>query len=175
MTCGNALIRATKPPSTAERRFTAGRNCGALVGVGGRPAYPSDLSDEAWGLIRPVIGSWKGRHPSVSGHEGGYDMREIVNAILYQARTGCQWRYVPKDLVDRPKLGFSVPLHAWLTGALRDWAESLLAPSVIKRQGVLEAGPVAAVWRRYLRGDSSVDHRVWTLVMFQSWMEARGW
>ena len=71
------------------------------------------------------------------------------------------YRYVPKDLVDRPKLGFSVPLHAWLTGALRDWAESLLAPSLIKRQGVLEAGPVAAVWRRYLKGDSSVDHRVW--------------
>jgi transposase len=68
------------------------------VGVGGRPAYPSDLSDEAWGLIRPVIVSWKGRHPSVSGHEGGYDMREIVNAILYQARTGCQWRYLPHDL-----------------------------------------------------------------------------
>jgi hypothetical protein len=39
---------------------------------------------------------------------------------------------------------------------------------------VLEAGPVAAVWRRYLKGDSSVDHRVWTLLMFQSWMEAQG-
>jgi len=76
--------------------------------------------------------------------------------------------------VDRPKLGFSVPLQAWLTGALRDWAESLLTPSLIKRQGVLEAAPVAAVWRRYLRGDSSVDHRVWTLLMFQSWMEAQG-
>ncbi|HEY5072333.1 MAG TPA: asparagine synthase (glutamine-hydrolyzing) [Caulobacteraceae bacterium] len=82
-------------------------------------------------------------------------------------------RYVPPDLVDRPKLGFSVPLHAWLTGALRGWAESLIGTAAIARQGVLEPAPVAAVWRRYLAGDSSVDHRVWTLLMFQSWMAAR--
>ncbi|WP_128382265.1 IS5 family transposase [Streptomyces cavernae] len=64
----------------------------------GRQPYPSDLPDEAWELIRPVITAWKARHPSVSGHAGQYEMREIVNAILYQARTGCQWRYLPHDL-----------------------------------------------------------------------------
>ncbi|MEB8339633.1 IS5 family transposase [Streptomyces endophyticus] len=62
-----------------------------------RQPYPSDLSDEAWELIRPVITAWKGQHRSVSGHEGRYEMREIVNAILYQARVGCQWRYLPHD------------------------------------------------------------------------------
>ncbi|MFD7827386.1 IS5 family transposase [Kitasatospora sp. NPDC059803] len=66
--------------------------------MSGRAPYPSDLSDEAWELIGPVIVAWKGRHTSVSGHQGGYDTREIVNAILYQARTGCQWRYLPHDL-----------------------------------------------------------------------------
>lgn len=60
-----------------------------------RQPYPSDLSDEAWELIRPVVTAWKGQHRSVSGHEGRYEMREIVNAILYQARAGCQWRYLP--------------------------------------------------------------------------------
>ncbi|MFD7169421.1 IS5 family transposase [Streptomyces violascens] len=63
-----------------------------------REPYPSDLSDEAWELIRPVIGAWKAKHRSVSGHDGGYAMREIVNVLLYQARTGCQWRYLPHDL-----------------------------------------------------------------------------
>ncbi|WP_131787228.1 IS5 family transposase [Protofrankia symbiont of Coriaria ruscifolia] len=63
-----------------------------------RRPYPSDLSDEAWELIRPVITAWKARHPSVSGYAGRYDMREIVNAVLYQTRTGCQWRYLPHDL-----------------------------------------------------------------------------
>ncbi|MFI0710492.1 transposase [Streptomyces inhibens] len=66
--------------------------------MGEREPYLSDPSDEAWELVRPVIAAWKGRHPAVSGHEGSYEMREIVNAILYQARTGCQRRYVPHDL-----------------------------------------------------------------------------
>ncbi len=51
-----------------------------------RKPYPSDLSDEVWELIRPVLTAGKARHPSVSGHEGHYDLREIVNAVLYQAR-----------------------------------------------------------------------------------------
>lgn len=66
--------------------------------MGERKSYPSDLSDQRWALIAPVITAWKQRHPSVSGYQGRYDMREIVNAILYQARTGCQWRYLPHDL-----------------------------------------------------------------------------
>ena len=66
-----------------------------------RKPYPSDLSDERWALIEPVITAWKAAHRSVSGHEGGYAMREIVNAILYQSRTGCQWDYLPHDLPPR--------------------------------------------------------------------------
>ena len=60
-----------------------------------RKRYPSDLTDERWALIEPVITAWKAAHRSVSGHQGGYEMREIVNAILYQSRTGCQRDYLP--------------------------------------------------------------------------------
>ncbi|MFC4061656.1 IS5 family transposase [Planomonospora corallina] len=63
-----------------------------------RKPYPSDLSDEQWALIEPVLTAWKAAHPSVSGHQGTYTMREIVNAILYQGRTGVQWEYLPHDL-----------------------------------------------------------------------------
>ena len=66
-----------------------------------RKRYPSDLTDERWALIEPVITAWKAAHRSVSGHQGGYEMREIVNAILYQSRTGCQWEYLPHDLPPR--------------------------------------------------------------------------
>ena len=66
-----------------------------------RKRYPSDLSDERWALIEPVIAAWKARHPSASGHQGAYEMREIVNAILCQSRTGCQWEYLPHDLPPR--------------------------------------------------------------------------
>lgn len=57
-----------------------------------RQPYKSELSDERWALIEPVITAWKARH---RGHQGNYDMREIVNALLYQSRTGCQWDYLP--------------------------------------------------------------------------------
>ncbi|MFI0242233.1 transposase [Streptomyces sp. NPDC016845] len=58
-----------------------------------RKPHKSDLSDERWALIEPVTPAWKAKHPSVSGHQGNYEMREIVNALL--SRTGCQWDYLP--------------------------------------------------------------------------------
>ncbi|MEP6966516.1 MAG: asparagine synthase (glutamine-hydrolyzing) [Pseudomonadota bacterium] len=82
-------------------------------------------------------------------------------------------RYLPAALIDRPKMGFSVPLHAWLTGDLRDWAQSLLSPALIRRQGVLNPDPIEKTWRRYQAGDSSLDNKVWSLLMFQSWLGAR--
>jgi transposase len=69
--------------------------------VNERKPYPSDLTDERWALIEPVITAWKAAHQSVSGHQGGYEMREIVNAILYQSRAGCQRDYLPHDLPPR--------------------------------------------------------------------------
>ena len=66
--------------------------------VGERKRYPSDLSDEQWAVIGPFLQAWKAKHPSVSGHQGSYDLREIVNSIFYQNRTGCQWAYLPHDL-----------------------------------------------------------------------------
>ncbi|GHD65227.1 hypothetical protein GCM10010317_064820 [Streptomyces mirabilis] len=56
-----------------------------------RKPYNTDLSDAQWALIEPVIAAWKAAHQSVSGHQGRYEMREIVKALLYQGRTGCQW------------------------------------------------------------------------------------
>jgi len=76
--------------------ITVGGGCVGDMAV--RKPYPSDLSDEAWELIRPVVDGWKARHRSVSGHQGRYETREIINAILYQSRTGCQWRYLTHDL-----------------------------------------------------------------------------
>jgi transposase len=55
--------------------------------MSGRKPYPSDLTDPQWKLIEPVINAWKAEHPSATGHQGKYAMREIVNTILYQNRT----------------------------------------------------------------------------------------
>jgi transposase len=72
--------------------------CGVGLVVSGRAAYPSDLTDAQWAVIGPFLDAWKARHPSVSGHQGRYELREVVNAIFYQNRTGCQWAYLPHDL-----------------------------------------------------------------------------
>ncbi|MGW7165678.1 transposase [Streptomyces sp. NPDC054884] len=77
-----------------------------------RKPYPSDLTDEQWELVEPVIAAWKARHPSVSGHQGKYAMREIVNAILYQNRTGCQWEFLPHDM---PPPGAGTARHLFRT------------------------------------------------------------
>jgi transposase len=65
--------------------------------VSERKPYKTDMSDEQWALVEPVTAAWKAAHLSVSGHQGRYEMREIVNALLYQGRTGCQWDLLPHD------------------------------------------------------------------------------
>jgi transposase len=64
----------------------------------GRTAYSTDLSDAQWALIDPFLRAWKAKRPSPSGHAGRYDLREIINALFYQNRTGCQWKLLPHDL-----------------------------------------------------------------------------
>ncbi|GAA1933750.1 hypothetical protein GCM10009837_69510 [Streptomyces durmitorensis] len=70
-----------------------------MQGMGRRP-YPRDLLDEQWALIEPMIAAWKQDRVarSATGDPGCCDLREVVNAIFYQNRTGCQWRYLPHDL-----------------------------------------------------------------------------
>jgi asparagine synthase (glutamine-hydrolysing) len=83
-------------------------------------------------------------------------------------------RYVPAALTERPKVGFTVPLHEWLTGGLRSWALNLLDPDVIRRQGVLDPGAVERAWQGLQRGDSALSGRVWAVLMFQAWLAERG-
>jgi transposase len=66
--------------------------------MGDRKSYPSDVTDEQWALLGPFLEAWRAKRVSVAGRTGEHDLREIVNAILYQTRTGCQWAYLPHDL-----------------------------------------------------------------------------
>ena len=116
-------------------------------------------------LLDPRVAALAWRAPDSMKIRGG-DTKWLMRRVLD--------RYVPRALIDRPKMGFSVPLHDWLTGDLRGWAESLLDPATITRQGVLQPSVAAKAWAAYLSGDSSLDHMIWTLLMFQSWMAARG-
>ncbi|MYT32081.1 IS5 family transposase [Streptomyces sp. MspMP-M5] len=101
-----------------------------------RKPYPSDLTDDQWALIEPVITAWKDRHRSVSGHQGAYAMREIVNAILYQGRTGCQWAYLPHDLP--PKSAMHYYFAAWRDDGTDRVIHELLRCQVRERARRLE-------------------------------------
>jgi len=80
-------------------------------------------------------------------------------------------RYVPDRLVERPKMGFGVPVGDWLRGPLRDWAESLLAPQRLRAEGLLDPKPVEALWRQHLAGANNWQYPLWTVLMFQAWRE----
>ncbi|RYJ19694.1 mobile element protein [Streptomyces sp. L-9-10] len=92
-------------------------------------------------MIEPVISAWKGRHRSVSGHQGAYDMREIVHAILYQGRTGCQWAYLPHDMPQKSATyyyfaawrddGTDRVIHELLRCQVRERARRLEDPTLV--------------------------------------------
>jgi asparagine synthase (glutamine-hydrolysing) len=79
--------------------------------------------------------------------------------------------YVPRSLIDRPKAGFAVPLGAWLSGPLLEWAESLLSPRVLKDQGYLDPTMVTAMWAEHKSGKFDRSTYLWNVLMFQLWLE----
>lgn len=82
-------------------------------------------------------------------------------------------RHVPKALIERPKVGFAVPLGEWLRGPLRDWAEALLSEAALARDGLLHAEPIRAAWAAHLAGGQDRSDRLWCALMFQAWSAAQ--
>jgi asparagine synthase (glutamine-hydrolysing) len=80
------------------------------------------------------------------------------------------YRYVPRQLVERPKAGFAVPIDSWLRGRLRAWAEDLLAESQLQQDGYLNAALVRSKWSNHLSGREDLGHMLWSVCMFQSWL-----
>lgn len=79
------------------------------------------------------------------------------------------YRHVPRELIERPKAGFSIPLDQWLRGPLRGWAEELLAPSQLIADGLIDAQSVDALWREHTAGKFDRSGHLWNVLMFQAW------
>jgi asparagine synthase (glutamine-hydrolysing) len=81
-------------------------------------------------------------------------------------------RHVPKRLFDRPKMGFGLPIDRWLRGPLREWAEALLDEKRLTAEGFLSAGLVRRAWDEHLSGRRNWQYHIWTVLVFQQWLEA---
>ena len=114
------------------------------------PLLDPDVFSFAWGLhpndrVRNGIGKWP--------------LRQLLN------------RYVPAEIVERPKMGFGVPINKWLRNELQNWASELLDDELIRRQGYLHSEPIQRMWEEHKSGSADRSTELWPVLMFQAWLQ----
>jgi asparagine synthase (glutamine-hydrolysing) len=95
----------------------------------------------------------------------GGETKWILRQLLY--------RHVPRELIERPKMGFGVPIGVWLRGPLREWAEALLEEGKLRDEGYFNPEPIRRMWAAHLKDSVNEQYRLWPILMFQSWLEAQ--
>ena len=116
------------------------------------PFLDKEVIEFAWSLPH---------HLKIRNGQGKWILKELLS------------RYVPVNLFDRPKTGFGVPLDTWLRGPLRDWAESLLNDEKLQRHGFLDSKQIRNAWSEHLSGKANWEHKLWTILMLQAWLDSR--
>ena len=114
------------------------------------PLLDPDVFSFAWGL-----------HPNdrVINGIGKWPLRQLLN------------RYVPAEIVERPKMGFGVPINKWLRNELRDWASDLLDGQLLRQQGYFHPEPILRMWHEHVSGTADRSTELWPILMFQSWLQ----
>jgi asparagine synthase (glutamine-hydrolysing) len=112
------------------------------------PLLDHRLAELSWRLPRPL---------KVRGALGKWVLRQVL------------YRRVPRELVERPKMGFSVPVDRWLRGPLRLWAESLLSPAALRATGLLNEAEIGCAWSDLQEGRRPAGAPLWAVIMFQAW------
>ena len=98
-------------------------------------------------------------HMKIRDGQGKWALRQVL------------YKYVPRDLIERPKAGFGIPVGEWLRGPLRDWAEDLINQEKLQSEGYLNATLVHKTWRQHLGERHDWSHHLWSVLMFQAWLD----
>ena len=110
--------------------------------------------------------------PSVIKFSASLPMEfKIRNGVTKWALREVLYKHVPKDLIERPKMGFGVPIDQWLRGPLRDWAETLLDEKRLYQEGFFNVEFVRNKWLQHLSGEQNWHHQLWNVLMFQAWLD----
>jgi asparagine synthase (glutamine-hydrolysing) len=121
------------------------------------PFLDHRVAELAWRLPMPM---------KISPGYGGGTSKWALRQILY--------KHVPRELIERPKAGFGIPVGAWLRGPLLSWADSLLDPVAMAAQGYLRPEPIQRLWHQHLSGRFDHTARLWTVLMWQAWLAEWG-
>ncbi|MBJ7263120.1 MAG: asparagine synthase (glutamine-hydrolyzing) [Burkholderiaceae bacterium] len=114
------------------------------------PLLDHRVYEFAWGLPE---------HYKLRGNTGKWLLRQVLH------------RHVPRELVERPKRGFAVPLAEWLRGPLREWADALLDESRLRQQGLFQPEPIVRKWREHVSGHRNWASHLWGVLMTQAWLD----
>jgi len=128
----------------------------AAMGVsleGRMPFLDRHVAELAWRLPLSL---------KIRNNQGKWALRQVL------------YKHVPRALIERPKMGFGVPIDSWLRGPLKAWAESLIEPIRLQREGIFNPDLVASKWREHQSGVRNWQHHLWSVLMFQAWRESAG-